>query len=137
MKYQLITPEKVISSGEANSISLPTRSNGYITILEHHMPLISSLGVGELVVTHNGEEKLFVTDGGFVEITASGDVKILTDYASAAEHLNEAEIEAAQARAANLIHEHKTHDDITNASLVASLERELAKLKVVRKHRAR
>ena len=137
MKYQLITPEKVISSGDAQSISLPTRSNGYITILDHHMPLISSVGVGELVITQNGTEQLFVTDGGYVEITMSGDVKILTDYSSAAEHLNEAEIEAAQERAKNLIHEHKVHDDITNASLVASLERELAKLKVVRKHRSR
>lgn len=135
MQYQLITPEKIISKGTARSITVPTREQGYITILEHHRALIGTLGVGELVIHTDEGETLMATDGGFLEIKADGEVIMLTDYAIHAHELDESAIIAAQERAALLLKEGKFTEDVSYTALAGALERELAKLRVARKHK--
>ncbi len=62
LTYEITTPESKLEEGEAESISLPT-SEGEITILSHHIPVISTLGAGEIVIRKGNEESFFATEG--------------------------------------------------------------------------
>lgn len=66
MQLEIISPEKILYSGEAEMVTLPG-TNGSFTILERHAPIISSLEKGVLVYRINGEDKELTINGGFVE----------------------------------------------------------------------
>ena len=56
MELEIISPEKVIFTGEVKEVNLPG-SAGRFSILPHHAALISSLGVGDIGI-----------DSGFAEV---------------------------------------------------------------------
>ena len=67
MLVEVITPDKVVYSGEAISVKLPG-TQGQFEALNNHAPLISSLDAGTVVVkTADGREEFEIT-GGIVEI---------------------------------------------------------------------
>jgi F-type H+-transporting ATPase subunit epsilon len=66
MQVEIISPEKIIFEGVAESITLPGIS-GLFTILDRHAPIISVLGKGKITYNTNGEEFEIIIDGGFVE----------------------------------------------------------------------
>lgn len=66
MTLDILTPEKKLFSGEATMVHLPGL-DGQFEILDHHAPIISALGSGELrFKTSEGEKKINIT-GGIVE----------------------------------------------------------------------
>jgi F-type H+-transporting ATPase subunit epsilon len=67
MIVEVITPDKVLFSGEAISIKLPG-SGGAFEALANHAPLISSLDKGDVVVKTNSGEETFQVSGGIVEV---------------------------------------------------------------------
>ena len=64
---EIITPERVVFQGEADSVSLPT-PDGEITILPHHIPLISIVVAGSVLVRKGKEEQLFAVSRGVIEV---------------------------------------------------------------------
>ena len=70
MKLNIISPEKILFSGNVNSVTLPGVL-GSFTILDNHAPIISSLQKGTLSYccdeNKNGVE--LSIEGGFVEET--------------------------------------------------------------------
>ena len=54
--------------GEAHSVTLPS-SEGEITVLAHHTPIIATLKAGIVTVGVNGEKHTFEIDGGVLEIS--------------------------------------------------------------------
>ena len=67
MKVEVITPDKVLFSGEAVSVKLPG-SGGSFEALANHAPLISSLDRGDVVVRTASGNETFAITGGIVEI---------------------------------------------------------------------
>ncbi|MBT3300906.1 MAG: ATP synthase F1 subunit epsilon [Bacteroidetes bacterium] len=68
MLLEIISPDKVIYTGEVQSVRLPGK-DGYFEILKDHAPLISLLQAGEIkVVDQNGSTETFNTNKGFVEV---------------------------------------------------------------------
>ena len=128
---KLITPAGVAFEGEASEISLPT-PDGQITVLANHEPIISLLSPGEIVMHQNGKPQYLATEGGVVEI-ANNLVKIMADTAESAESLDEAKIEEAK-RAAK-IKMTNAKDNLDFASAEAVLEKQLAKLRVLKRRR--
>lgn len=60
MKFELVSPEKVLLSGEAEQVLLPG-SEGDMTILPGHSPVISTLRPGVLdVILSSGRSRLYV-----------------------------------------------------------------------------
>lgn len=58
--FELVSPEKVLLSGEAEQVLLPG-SEGDMTILPNHAPLISTLRPGVIdVVRSEGRARIFV-----------------------------------------------------------------------------
>jgi F-type H+-transporting ATPase subunit epsilon len=66
MKLDIISPEKVLYSGTAESVMLPGLK-GAFTILERHAPIISGLNKGNLMYRKENEAISLSIDGGFVE----------------------------------------------------------------------
>ena len=134
LRIELITPDGPVFEGEADAVSLPT-ADGEITILPHHIPLISIVVAGSITVRTGKEEQLFAVSRGVVEVDGTS-LRVLVDTADRAEELNEAAIEKAKAAAEKLLSE-KRHDAEGFAEATAMLERELARLRVTRRHRSR
>lgn len=134
MHLDITTPESAIFTGEVDSVSLPT-PEGEITILPHHIPLIGIVAAGSILVRTGHEEHLFAVSRGVVEIDGTT-IRVLTDTADRAEELEEEAILRAKAEAEKLLTERRD-DRERVAELTAVLERELAKLNVVRRRRSR
>ena len=66
MTLDIISPEKIIYVGKADSVTLPGLV-GSFTILDRHAPIISGLGEGTLTYSHEGKEISLAVKGGFVE----------------------------------------------------------------------
>lgn len=130
LKFEIITPERVVLKDEIDQVTLPT-AEGEITVLPNHIPLIAVLRPGEIIAKKGKEEIAMSCSGGFIEVTGDK-VLILADTAEKAEELVEAEIEKARERAQKILEE-KHVDAEKYADAAGALERELARLKVARK----
>ncbi len=134
LNLEITTPERTVYREEVDSVTLPT-SDGEITVLPNHASLVGVVVPGAMTVRTGGEEKYLAVSGGAVEILPGSRCVILTDSADRAEELVVEEIEKAKARAQAAYEEAKGKDDVAYADASVHLERELARLKVARKHR--
>lgn len=71
MKLNIISPEKILFSGEVTSVTLPG-TIGSFTVLKDHAPIISELEEGTVNYSFNGKEDSLPVKGGFIE--AKGNV---------------------------------------------------------------
>lgn len=136
LQFEITTPERNVLKEEIDSVTIPTRE-GEITILPGHIALVAILKPGELVVKRDGKESYMAVSGGFIEVQAlakSTRVIVLADTAERAEELSIQAIEEAKERAQRELEEKRNVDDVAAAGAAASLERELARLKVARRH---
>lgn len=77
MKLIIAKVDENLFDGEAESLSVPGRE-GEMTILGEHMPLVTTLKAGELVVrTKEGEEQRFPVEAGVLEVRRDGATVIL------------------------------------------------------------
>lgn len=68
MKLSILTPEKMLFSGEVDSVTLPGAQAPF-TVLVNHAPIISSLQPGGVIgYVREGKKETLVVDGGFVEV---------------------------------------------------------------------
>lgn len=72
----IVSPDKEIYEGNANSLSVMTTS-GRITVLPHHTPLVSVLGKGEIIVKDEKGEHKFESIHGIIDIRHSKTVVLL------------------------------------------------------------
>ncbi len=130
LKITIISQEKQLASGEADTLTLPT-SEGEITVLPGHIPLLARLQTGELHYQQENEIISFVVSKGFADIGADNQVTILVDSAVEAREISVEKAEAA-VRAA-----HETMAQTTNQHELllaeASLKRALLEIKVAQK----
>jgi len=67
MKVEILSPDKLIFEGEAESIQLPGK-DGSFGILNNHAPIIATLKSGQVKITSNGTVQNFDINGGVVEV---------------------------------------------------------------------
>ena len=146
IRLSLITPEKVVFKDEADSVSLPT-TTGQIQILGTHMPLVSTLAPGELVIRKQGgaggggvgtadgtlEVVHFAVSSGYIEVRPGGEVVVLANTAETALEIDIERAEAARARAKELL-KGKVVSGEEYATALAAIEKEWARARVGRKH---
>ena len=136
INLKIVTPERIIFEGSCLQVTIPTKT-GEITILPNHIPLISALQAGELVIKReDGEFIPMAISKGFLEVQPNSQVVILADSAERVEEIDHARAEEAKKRAEALLKE-KRADIESYVTLSAKIEKELARLKVARKHRKR
>lgn len=128
---KLITPRGIAYEGEISQASLPT-PDGQLTILSHHMPLMTLLIPGEILIASAGKQHYLSTEGGIAYVSKNF-LKVLADTAESAESMDVAKIEEAKRKAEHLMR--NSDDEVEFAHAEALLEKQLAKLRFIRKRR--
>ena len=67
IQLEIVTPEKLAYSDMVDAVVLPG-AEGELGVLPHHAPLVTTLGVGELLIRKGGQEELFAIVGGFLQV---------------------------------------------------------------------
>jgi F-type H+-transporting ATPase subunit epsilon len=131
LRLEIVTPDATVCSEDVDMVTLPG-VEGQMGILPRHVPLMTHMVAGELIVRKNGQDRFLVVGEGFVEITGEH-VAILTDLAVAAENIDEAKAEEARQLAAARLRETMSSQEV--AAVNAALARSLAQVRVKRRQR--
>lgn len=129
LRLEIVTPAGTVYSEDVELVTLPGVA-GEMGIYPQHVPLITQLVPGEMIVHKDGRDLFIATGEGLIEITASR-VSILTDLAVAADRIDEAKAEEARQRAEARLHEKLSAEEL--AAVNASLVRSLVQLRVKRR----
>lgn len=132
LELSIITPERELLTEQVDEVTLPTEA-GEITVLPHHVPLVTALKPGELIVHLGSTTRHIAIHGGFAEINGER-VRVLADAAELAEDIDERRAQEALDRAEKAKEEAKDHIEL--AEVTALIERNLTRLKVARRKRA-
>lgn len=133
IKFKIATPERVVYEDEIDQITLPTKM-GEITILPNHIPLVSSLMPGEILIKKDKEEMPMAVSGGFVEFN-NNSLVILADTAERVEEIDIERAEEARQRAKELLERKQDKEEVDFTALAAKMEKEMARLKVAKKYK--
>jgi len=126
-RLEIVTPNKVVFSGDVTSFSAPGVIGGF-QVLRNHAPLLSNIAVGEVKLTDaGGIEFRFATSGGFVEVHENKLV-MLAETVERSDEIDVTRAEAARERARKRLADKEAGIDIERARL--ALHRALNRLKV-------
>src|ERR1019366_4952263 len=128
LKLEIVTPEAKVYSDDVEMATL-TGTEGEMGILPQHMPLMTQLVEGEIVVRKGGENIFIAVGEGFVQVTGEK-VSILTDMAIRAENIDEIAAEQARKNAETRLAQKVTDEEA--AQLQAALAHATTQLKVKR-----
>jgi len=129
LKLEIVTPEAKTYSEDVDMVTLPG-VEGELGIYPMHVPLMTQIVAGEVVVRKGGQDYFLAVGEGFVEITGDK-VAIMTDMAIKAADIDETKAEEARRRAEARLAEKL--DDEEAALVSAALMHSLAQLKVKRR----
>lgn len=134
MKLEIVTPEKIIYSGDIDQITVET-VDGRIAILPHHVNLFTKIKPGELHMKVADKEQFLAVTGGFLEVS-NNKVTVLADYAVHAEDVDIEKAIAAQKRAEELLKKKEGQlSDVEYAELQSALGRAILELDIANRRR--
>jgi F-type H+-transporting ATPase subunit epsilon len=136
LNFELTTPERIAVKKEVDQVTLPTQE-GEISVLAGHVPLVAVLVPGIITLASGKDEEYLAVSGGFIEVQPGSKVIVLADTAERAEELDLEKVEEARRRAQKLLADQRGVDDVSAAAMMAELNRELARLKLIHKGRSR
>ncbi|MEI6190847.1 MAG: ATP synthase F1 subunit epsilon [bacterium] len=139
LQLKIVTPEKLILEELVDQVTLPT-TEGEITILPDHIPLISALSAGDIVAVKDGEHIPMAVVGGFLELKKENNITTLIILADFAEHVStitDIEIEKAKALAAELKRRSENNEIVDFEHFETELERSLTRVKIADKWRSK
>lgn len=132
LRLEIVTPEARAYSDDVELVVLPA-VEGEMGVYPNHIPLITQLKPGELVVTQNGKQTALAVGEGFVEVTGTK-VSVLVDMALKESEIDETAAEEAIKRAEARLKE--DHVGSEEAALVqAAIAKSLVQLHVKRRRR--
>jgi len=128
----VLSAEKQLYSGSAESLTLPT-DTGEVTVLADHIGLVSNLHAGELIIRSGGKtEELFV-GGGVLEFSPENQCRVLADVAERVAEIDAAKAEAAREAAQKELENAKSEPEVASAK--AALFKAIARIRIAEKHR--
>jgi F-type H+-transporting ATPase subunit epsilon len=128
---EIVTPTGTVYSGAVEMVTLPT-TTGQIGIYPLHVPLLTRMEPGEMIVRRSGSDEFLAVGQGLVEITADR-IAVATDMAIAVDKIDEARVEEARRQAEARLRDKISDEEV--ATVNASLARSLAQLRVKARHR--
>lgn len=139
LQLKIVTPEKLILEELVDGVTIPT-TEGEITILPDHIPLVATIASGDIVAIKNGEHIPMEVVGGFVETKKEGDITEVTILADFAEHIGnitDKEIAKAKEKAKELKKQAENNEVVDFEHFESELERSLNRIKIADKWRTR
>ena len=102
MQVELVSPERITFSGEADKVLVRTVGGGDIEFLRGHVPFIGVLQVSAAKVVNSDGAQIFAIHQGFVQF--SGDkVTILSDVSEAKEDIDVSRAQTAMSNAESAV----------------------------------
>ncbi len=129
-KLEIVTPKKLVFSGDVVSFSAPGTVGGF-QVLRDHAPLLSEIGIGEVKISDaEGNERRYATSGGFVDVKRN-QVVLLAETAERSDEIDQQRALSARDRASNRLAEHPGDLDPFRAR--SALQRAVNRLRVAQK----
>ena len=98
MNLEIVTPEARVYEDTVDSVVLPTTS-GEINLLPGHIPLVTEIQAGEIIVSKSGESgQSLAISKGFAQCVGDK-ISVLAENAIHIDEINESAVEEAQKRA--------------------------------------
>src|ERR671922_2843216 len=133
LQLDIVTPERLAYSDEVDAVTLPG-SEGELGVLPHHAPLVSTLGVGELVIRKGGAEEAFAIVGGFLQVRPDK-VVVMAEEADMASDIDLEKAQRARQEAERAL-ESGYHEGADLSVARAALQQALLRIRVAeRRHR--
>ena len=127
----IVTPERQLLSRQVDMVTLPG-IDGQMGILGGHVPLLTTLDIGEIVLHEGNDTDFIAVSGGVVEVRPNK-VTIMADTAEHAEEIDVDRAEAARERARTSLSEAGPQRD---PSALAALRRSDLRIRVARRRRS-
>jgi F-type H+-transporting ATPase subunit epsilon len=124
LTVEVVSPERVLYSGEATMVTCRTVGGGDIAFLTGHVSFIGALSTWPVKVVTESEDVHIAVHGGFVEVS-NDRVTILSDVAELADQIDVTRAERARDRA-----EGSLRDDAEDEEAKAALARAQVRLQV-------
>ena len=120
MNIEIVTPEAKVYEDTIDSVVMPTTS-GEIDILPGHIPIVTEIQAGELIVSKSGTRQSLAISKGFAQCVGDK-ISILAEDAIQIDEIDESAVEEAQKRAENAL---TTMEKLSDEE-VAMLETQIA-----------
>jgi F-type H+-transporting ATPase subunit epsilon len=133
LRCDVITPEKVVYSGEVDMVIAPG-IEGELGILPLHIPLISVLKVGELRLKIGKKQEHMAIGGGYLEVREDK-VIVLADTAEPAELIDVERARRAKEGAESLLGQLSKERQLEFTRAQGDLERALNRLRIASRPR--
>jgi F-type H+-transporting ATPase subunit epsilon len=130
IKLEIVTPERTTYSEDVDMVTLPG-VEGDIGVYPNHVPLMTQVKAGEVVVRREGQEQFLAVGEGFAKITGNH-LAILTDMAVRADEIDESAAEEARKKAEARLNDEKLTDEEIAAE-AAVMAHAVAQLDVIRR----
>ena len=128
MHVELVSPERILYSGDAEMVICRTKDGGDVAFLAEHAPFLGALEIWPVTVrTTEGDDVVAAVHGGFVHVREN-EVILLSDVAELA-----GDIDAERARRAQERAERK-EAEMDDAEAEAALRRAHVRLEVAGSH---
>ena len=133
MNLEIVTAERQVFAAEDVVTIIAEGSEGQMTILPKHAPLVTMLEPAELIIRRaSGDEMFMVITGGFIEVKPEKTI-ILADACERSDEIDVQRAEAAKHRAEDRLKE--VGGELDRARAESALRRSIARLRVVEKRR--
>ncbi len=132
MNIEIVTPEARVYEDTIDSVVMPTTS-GEIDILPGHIPIVTEIMAGELIVSQFGKRQSLAISKGFVQCVGDK-ISILAEDAIHIDEIDESAVEEAQKRAENALATMEKMSDEEVAMLETQIAYARAQL-IMRKNR--
>ena len=117
LSVQVVSPESILWSGEADMVLTRTSAGGEIAFLNGHAPFVGALGIGVTRIRPvEGADVAVAVHGGFVEVS-NNQVSILSDVAELAADIDVQRAEVAREAAESALKSQHEHDAEAEAAL--------------------
>jgi F-type H+-transporting ATPase subunit epsilon len=126
LNVKVISPSATLFDGTADEVSVPT-SKGIIGVRYNHNALVSSLGIGQLVIGGQDKKSFFVS-GGYIEVFQNS-VTLLVSVIEDISKIDTQRAESAEKRAAQRLAS-RTEEALDISRALAALERARARKKL-------
>ena len=92
LSVEILTPNRLLLQDEADELNLPA-TDGYLGILPGHVALLTNLGLGQLMLRKDGQQRYLTIFQGYMEVSEDK----VTVLAEIAEDMAEIDIQRASA----------------------------------------
>ena len=128
INFEVVTPEKVIFSGNIDSLIVPA-ALGYLGVLSNHAPLVTALEIGVVTYRQDGKPKKMAISGGFLEVVNNKAV-VLAQTAETEDKIDVSRAQSAKERAEKRLSERNADLDVLRAEM--ALKRAVSRIKAAK-----